>query len=181
MAPRTSMAARPAGKTITAGKGIKTKAPRRSSGVGAVKQSRRYKPGTVALREIRKYQRSTDLLILKLPFARLVSLLLLLSCCSLWEQGNLANTRNCEVCADNRWVLSRLEKSVYQWHQLVLASTVGKAKPSWHCKKLQKPFSFTSLKTRICALSMPNESPLCRKTSNWRDELEVLGVVLGED
>ncbi|KAI5210966.1 hypothetical protein AUEXF2481DRAFT_64859 [Aureobasidium subglaciale EXF-2481] len=39
---------------------------------GHVKQSRRYKPGTVALREIRKYQRSTDLLILKLPFARLV-------------------------------------------------------------------------------------------------------------
>ena len=71
------MASRPAGKTVTAGKGLKTKAPRRSStGVGAVKQSRRYKPGTVALREIRKYQRSTDLLILKLPFARLV-------CCSL--------------------------------------------------------------------------------------------------
>jgi len=71
MAPRTSLASRPAGKTITAGKGIKTKTPRRSS-TGAVKQSRRYKPGTVALREIRKYQRSTDLLILKLPFARLV-------------------------------------------------------------------------------------------------------------
>lgn len=33
----------------------------------------RYRPGTVALREIRKYQRSTELLIRKLPFARLVS------------------------------------------------------------------------------------------------------------
>ena len=33
---------------------------------------RRYKPGTVALREIRRYQRSTDLLISKLPFARVV-------------------------------------------------------------------------------------------------------------
>jgi histone H3 len=33
---------------------------------------RRYRPGTVALREIRKYQRSTELLIRKLPFARLV-------------------------------------------------------------------------------------------------------------
>lgn len=33
---------------------------------------RRYKPGTAALREIRKYQRTTDLLLLKLPFARLV-------------------------------------------------------------------------------------------------------------
>ncbi|MCJ1428756.1 centromeric DNA-binding histone H3-like protein cse4 [Sticta canariensis] len=33
---------------------------------------RRYRPGTLALREIRRYQRSTDLLLLKLPFARLV-------------------------------------------------------------------------------------------------------------
>ncbi|MEW5317570.1 MAG: hypothetical protein WDW38_008856 [Sanguina aurantia] len=32
----------------------------------------RYRPGTVALREIRKYQKSTELLIRKLPFARLV-------------------------------------------------------------------------------------------------------------
>eukprot|EP00775_Hariotina_reticulata_P000838 gene839-1156_t len=32
----------------------------------------RYRPGTVALREIRKYQKSTDLLIKKLPFSRLV-------------------------------------------------------------------------------------------------------------
>ncbi|PLB49479.1 histone H3 [Aspergillus steynii IBT 23096] len=35
-------------------------------------RSRRYKPGTVALKEIRKYQRTYDLLIQKLPFARLV-------------------------------------------------------------------------------------------------------------
>ncbi|KAK9845297.1 hypothetical protein WJX81_002711 [Elliptochloris bilobata] len=31
----------------------------------------RFRPGTVALREIRRYQRSTELLIRKLPFARL--------------------------------------------------------------------------------------------------------------
>jgi hypothetical protein len=37
------------------------------------RKKRRYKPGTVALQEIRKYQRSTDLLLLKLPFSRLVS------------------------------------------------------------------------------------------------------------
>jgi histone H3-like centromeric protein A len=35
-------------------------------------KKRRYKPGTVALKEIRRYQRSYDLLIAKLPFARLV-------------------------------------------------------------------------------------------------------------
>lgn len=32
----------------------------------------RYKPGQLALREIRKYQRGTELLIAKLPFARVV-------------------------------------------------------------------------------------------------------------
>ncbi|KAL6719631.1 centromeric DNA-binding histone H3-like protein cse4 [Lecanora helva] len=36
------------------------------------RKPRRYRPGTIALREIRRYQRSTDLLLLKLPFSRLV-------------------------------------------------------------------------------------------------------------
>ncbi len=36
------------------------------------KKKRRYRPGTKALMEIRKYQKSTDLLIRKLPFQRLV-------------------------------------------------------------------------------------------------------------
>jgi histone H3 len=36
------------------------------------KKPHRYRPGTVALREIRRYQKSTDLLIRKLPFQRLV-------------------------------------------------------------------------------------------------------------
>ncbi|KAG7675110.1 hypothetical protein KSW81_002613 [Nannochloris sp. 'desiccata'] len=37
----------------------------------AQRKPHRYRPGTVALREIRRYQRSTELLIRKLPFARL--------------------------------------------------------------------------------------------------------------
>ncbi len=37
-----------------------------------MKKPHRYRPGTVALREIRKYQKSTELLIRKLPFQRLV-------------------------------------------------------------------------------------------------------------
>jgi hypothetical protein len=40
------------------------------------RKKRRYKPGTVALQEIRRFQRSTDLLLTKLPFSRLVSYLL---------------------------------------------------------------------------------------------------------
>ena len=39
---------------------------------GGIKRPHRYHPGTVALHEIRRYQSSTDLLIRKLPFARLV-------------------------------------------------------------------------------------------------------------
>jgi histone H3/H4 len=36
------------------------------------KKAHRFRPGTVALREIRRYQKSTELLIRKLPFQRLV-------------------------------------------------------------------------------------------------------------
>ena len=40
--------------------------------VGTMKKTTRYRPGVLALREIRKYQKSTELLIRKLPFQRLV-------------------------------------------------------------------------------------------------------------
>ena len=43
---------------------------------GGVKKPHRYRPGTVALREIRRYQKTTDLLIRKAPFQRLVRELL---------------------------------------------------------------------------------------------------------
>ena len=39
---------------------------------GKPRKPHRFRPGTVALREIRKYQKSTDLLIRKTPFQRLV-------------------------------------------------------------------------------------------------------------
>ena len=38
----------------------------------APSKKHRYRPGTAALREIRRYQKSTELLIKKLPFQRLV-------------------------------------------------------------------------------------------------------------
>jgi hypothetical protein len=43
-------------------------------------RKRRYRPGTVALREIRRYQKSTDLLLRKLPFARVVRVPVPLAC-----------------------------------------------------------------------------------------------------
>ncbi|KAF9810277.1 hypothetical protein SFRURICE_010739, partial [Spodoptera frugiperda] len=52
---------------------LATKAARKSApATGGVKKPHRYRPGTVALREIRRYQKSTELLIRKLPFQRLV-------------------------------------------------------------------------------------------------------------
>ena len=54
-------------------KNVASKAARKTApSSGGVKKPHRYKPGTVALREIRKYQKSTELLIRKLPFQRLI-------------------------------------------------------------------------------------------------------------
>ena len=39
---------------------------------GGLKRLHRFRPGTLALKEIRRYQKSTELLIWKLPFQRLV-------------------------------------------------------------------------------------------------------------
>jgi histone H3 len=65
--------------TATAGKAprkqLATEAARKSvppTGGQGIKKPHRYRPGTCALREIRRYQKSTDLLIRKLPFQRLV-------------------------------------------------------------------------------------------------------------
>ena len=52
---------------------LSTQAARKSApATGGVKKPHRFRPGTVALREIRRYQKSTELLIRKLPFQRLV-------------------------------------------------------------------------------------------------------------
>ena len=53
-------------------KALASKAARKSAPATGVKKPHRFRPGTVALREIRKYQKSTELLIRKLPFQRLV-------------------------------------------------------------------------------------------------------------
>jgi hypothetical protein len=62
-----------------------------STAVGSIgpapdRAKKRYKPGTVALREIRRYQKTTDLLLLKTPFQRLV-------CCAPPALSASANVR----------------------------------------------------------------------------------------
>jgi histone H3 len=57
-APRKMLATKPAHKSAPP--------------AGGIKKPYRYRPGTVALREIRKYQKSTEFLLHKAPFQRLV-------------------------------------------------------------------------------------------------------------
>ena len=70
---RTKQTARKNDATTVPRKQLASKAVRKSKpATGGVKKPRRYRPGTVALREIRRFQKSTELLIRKLPFQRLV-------------------------------------------------------------------------------------------------------------
>jgi histone H3 len=72
---RTKQTARKStGGKSTGRKQLATKTARKSAfPTGVVKKTHRYRPNTVWLREIRKCQKSTDLLIRKRPFQRLVS------------------------------------------------------------------------------------------------------------
>lgn len=70
---RKTSVAKKGSKTSAAKNGSKTSAAKKKAPeVGGIKKPHRFRPGTVALREIRKYQKTTDLLIRKLPFQRLV-------------------------------------------------------------------------------------------------------------
>jgi histone H3 len=70
---RTKQTARKQTGSKAPRKQLGNKAARKSAPIsGGVKKPHRYRPGTVALREIRKFQKSTELLIRKLPFQRLV-------------------------------------------------------------------------------------------------------------
>jgi len=70
---RTKQTARKSSGAQGPRKRLATKAARKAApATGGVKKAHRYRPGTVALREIRRYQKSTELLIKKAPFQRLV-------------------------------------------------------------------------------------------------------------
>eukprot|EP00440_Ansanella_granifera_P051256 gb/GFBE01055560.1/.p1 GENE.gb/GFBE01055560.1/~~gb/GFBE01055560.1/.p1 ORF type:complete len:137 (+),score=27.51 gb/GFBE01055560.1/:1-411(+) len=70
---RTKMTAQKSAGGKAPREALAAKAARKQAPVvGTMKKTHRYRPGTVALREIRKYQKSTELLIRKLPFQRLV-------------------------------------------------------------------------------------------------------------
>ena len=69
---RTKQTARKSAGGKAPRKTLATRHARNHPRIGGIKKPTRYRPGTVALRQIRKYQKSTELLIQKIPFQRLV-------------------------------------------------------------------------------------------------------------
>jgi histone H3 len=59
-------------KKSTQSKTTRTDKKKTAPAIGGVKKLRRFRPGTVALREIKRYQKSTELIIPRTPFQRLV-------------------------------------------------------------------------------------------------------------
>jgi histone H3 len=90
---------------------------------GGLKRIHRFRPGTVALREIRRYQKSTEFLIRKVPFQRLVrevaqdikldirfqssALLALQESCESYLVGLFEDTNSCAIHAKRVTILPR--------------------------------------------------------------------------
>jgi hypothetical protein len=92
-------------------------------------KTRRYRPGTRAIMEIRKYQKSTETLILKLPFSRLVCVLFLLV-----------------VLMEGRFV--RFQQSLYMDLLVSREDYGGRVRRYKQFRRLLKHISFIYLKTR---------------------------------
>lgn len=70
--PRKTIARKTVPRKTVSGKTKTLSGKTTNRNARGVRTPHRYRPGTVALREIRKFQNSTELLILKRPFQRLV-------------------------------------------------------------------------------------------------------------
>uniref|UniRef100_A0A3Q2W153 Core Histone H2A/H2B/H3 domain-containing protein n=1 Tax=Haplochromis burtoni TaxID=8153 RepID=A0A3Q2W153_HAPBU len=126
-------------------KQLATKAARKSApATRGVKKPHRYRPSTVALREIRRYQKSTELLIRKLPFQRLVR----------------------EIAQDFKTDLRFQSSAVMALQEASEAYLVGLSN---NVKiSTQKLIAWSdSSRTPTCAPSTPKGSPSCPKTSSW--------------
>src|ERR1700723_340560 len=121
-------------------KQLATKAARKSApATGGVKKPHRYRPGTVALREIRRYQKSTELLIRKLPFQRLVR----------------------EIAQDFKVLIDFLvTDDGLTMHVISLRPTCASSHPpSWRCRRPPRLILSPSSKTPTWLPSTPNVSP----------------------
>lgn len=136
-------------------KQLATKAARKSApSTGGVKKPHRYRPGTVALREIRRYQKSTELLIRKLPFQRLVR--------------EIAQDFKTDLRFQSAAIGALQVSSLFHAYHHHLLTTPFKP----NCRKHLRPIWSVCLRTPTCAPFMPSVSPLCPRTFNWRVAFE---------
>ena len=175
-------------------KQLATKAARKSApATGGVKKPHRYRPGTVALREIRRYQKSTELLIRKLPFQRLVREIaqdfktdLRFQSAAIgalqvrWQRVQC----NCSSCKNRTFPrkitrLSRLLPWPLPYHHtnaflriviLFFISPLFLQDTSNNFPIFRRPARPTwsvCSRTPTCAPSTPSVSPSCPRTSSW--------------
>ena len=110
---------------------------------GGVKKPHRFRPGTVALREIRRYQKSTELLIRKLPFQRLVR----------------------EIAQDFK--VRRIFHHVCElvaYVESVRRTSGSSLRPSWRYRRPLRPTSYRCSRTPTLRLSTLSVSPFSRRT-----------------
>lgn len=135
-------------------KQLATKAARKSApSTGGVKKPHRYRPGTVALREIRRYQKSTELLIRKLPFQRLVR--------------EIAQDFKTDLRFQSA-AIGALQVSCLPGVQLnpFISDVTNSCFVSNYRKPLRPTWS-VCLRTPTCAPFTPSVSPLCPRTFSW--------------
>lgn len=157
------------------------------------RKKHRYRPGTLALKEIKRYQRSTDLLLLKLPFSRLVSAasfalffasikktIIPSGAIARWAAVSFAlhtdqpSTGDLDFIPSDGSLLVRSAKSPSRWYRQANCCA-GNRKRSRRSKRPPRRSWCICSKTRICAPSTRNGSPLCRRTSSSRGGSEGLG------
>lgn len=141
-------------------KQLATKAARKSApSTGGVKKPHRYRPGTVALREIRRYQKSTELLIRKLPFQRLVR--------------EIAQDFKTDLRFQSA-AIGALQVSVYEGAVVDMRANFELFYEFliFRYRKLVRLILWDCLKTQTCAPFTPRESQLCLKTYSWHDASE---------
>ncbi|XP_037591302.1 histone H3-like centromeric protein CSE4 [Cebus imitator] len=157
-------------------KQLATKAARKSApATGGVKKPHRYRPGTVALREIRRYQKSTELLIRKLPFQRLVreiaqdfktdlrfqssAVMALQEACEAYLVGLFEDTNLCAIHAKR---VTIMPKDI----QLARRIRGERAARNWKNRTNQKAFAFINRSKTSCFFSRDHflNPPLMART-----------------
>jgi histone H3/H4 len=143
-------------------KQLATKAARKSTpATGGIKKPHRFRPGTVALREIRRYQKSTELLIRRLPFQRLVREIAQEYKADLRFQSSAVQAIQ---EAAEAYLVSLFEGSFCACLLALVPTSLA------HCKKFPIPVTFILLpfllQTPTCARFTPSVSRSCPRTSS---------------